>query len=116
MKDATNKEIISTLDVGVPILDERRCGNTTRLVDAAIQILFSGNICEVRDHVDNGKHYDANLYLFNAIMRRLSVEHAWSIKNSGVIASKQKLQIQLSAQRNFFPKVELGTGVTLNNI
>ena len=33
--------------------DNRRAGNTTRIVDMAIQLLFSGYCIYVNDHVDN---------------------------------------------------------------
>lgn len=50
----------------------RATGNTTRLVDNAIQIIFSGKICAVKDH-----HRDSNCDrdLFRKILRRLRVEH-----------------------------------------
>ncbi len=50
----------------------RATGNTTRLIDNAIQIIFSGKICVVKDH-----HKDSNCDrdLFKKVLRRLRVEH-----------------------------------------
>ena len=45
-------------------------GNTTRLIDNAIQIIFSGKICVVRDC---GRNQDSEL--FEKVVRRLRVEH-----------------------------------------
>ena len=48
----------------------RATGNTTRLIDNAIQIIFSGKVCVVRDC---GENQDSEL--FKKVLRRLRVEH-----------------------------------------
>ena len=47
-------------------------GQTTRLVDEAIQVLFRDGKVEVRDHYD---HPEAHKNLVRAIERRLKTEH-----------------------------------------
>ena len=53
---------------------ERRSGNTTRLVDNAIQILFNNQICIVEDHWTSTNN-TINSYLLNIIINRLKNEH-----------------------------------------
>lgn len=66
---------VSTLD-GFENLKSRRCsGNTTRLVDHAIQLLFEGKIVIVRDAWEYGRHKQANEHLFERIIKRMSFEH-----------------------------------------
>lgn len=60
---------------GVDIKPGRRVGNSTRQVDRAIQILFSGKVCVVRDHCQGGHHDGANRYLFDRILKRLNTEY-----------------------------------------
>lgn len=62
----------STLDF---INQDRRIGNTTRIVDKAIQMLFYGEEVIVEDHYQNGKHRQANEMLMKRIMMRLHNEH-----------------------------------------
>lgn len=67
---------VSTLEgMEDKLLSGRRHGNTTRLIDNAIQIIFSGNICVVEDHHDMGSHKVANKHLFDKILKRLNSEH-----------------------------------------
>lgn len=82
----------STLEDSV-ILEGRRVGNTIRLVDNAIQILFSGKICKVEDHVKNGENHFANRYLFKSIINRLSNEH--NLEGEDVIEDISNLTIEL---------------------
>lgn len=65
------KETVNCLD-GVLIKPGRRVGNTTRITDNAIQLLFSGNIVVVNDHYGNRQ---ADEYLAKEILRRLSQSH-----------------------------------------
>lgn len=62
------------------IVGGRRQGNTTRLVDSAIQDLFSGAKIKVLDHYDNGQNSKANLTLYNKILDRLNFEHKITTK------------------------------------
>ena len=82
----------STLD-GFEAIAKRRCGNTTRLVDRAIQILFSGKICIYLDHKDNGGDRQTNGYLLKKILRRLEIEH--SIKKEYLIIDKEKQEVEI---------------------
>lgn len=67
---------IARPDNGVVIYDRRRAGNSTRLVDGIIQLLFTTDtIVIVRDHYQDGKHENANKDLFNRVMKRLTHEH-----------------------------------------
>jgi len=80
--------------------DIRRDGNTTRLVDGAIQIILRGDICVVMDHPDMGRNKEANQYLFQLILNRLSMEHRQVIRN--IIFDKKELEIRL----NDLPRVK----------
>jgi hypothetical protein len=64
-------ETQSTLDEDY-IYDGRQVGNSTRLVDLAIQIIFTGKRCQVIDH--HGSR-EANENLAKRIMQRIQVEH-----------------------------------------
>lgn len=86
------RELRSTLK-DITTYSDRQCGNTTRQVDKAIEIVFNGDICIVRDHNENGINMFSNRLLFKKILRRLSYEHG--ILSSGLIINKIRLTIQL---------------------
>lgn len=65
----------------------RRSGNTTRLVDAGIQIVFSGHICVCKDH-----HMTGSQRLLELILRRLKVEHHLDT-NNGIKVDRVSLEI-----------------------
>lgn len=65
---------ISTLE-NVVITNNRRDGNSTRQIDKAIQILFNGDTCIVRDHHEGGTNIDANKKLYEHIIDRFFQEH-----------------------------------------
>ena len=65
------KEIVNSLD-GVLIKPGRRVGNTTRIVDNSIQLLFSGKRVQVVDHVHN---IGVDKYLLDQILRTLELIH-----------------------------------------
>lgn len=71
----------TTLENAIGITDIRRDGNTTRLVDNAIQILFKGKTCVCLDHYNRGNDKYANRYLFEAILHRLESEFYYGINN-----------------------------------
>jgi hypothetical protein len=58
---------------GVVLLDKRRCGNTTRIIDNAIQLLFQGYKVKITDHTGN-YHY-GSMYVFEKVIKRLGLEH-----------------------------------------
>ena len=77
------KETVSSLD-GVLIKPGRRVGNTTRISDNAIQLLFSGKIVNVKDHCDSEIAIE---YLAKHILDRLSYFHN--------LYDKEKIEIEL---------------------
>lgn len=87
-----NKIRISTLDCSQSIIlpNVRQIGNSTRLIDNAIQIIFSGYICVIRDHVNNNR---TNQFLFDKIMGRLESEHRGSVHRLNI--DKSNLEISL---------------------
>lgn len=52
--------------------EKRRSGRSTRLIDAAIQILFQQGYVRCKDHFD---HPDAHRILFEKVLRRIKSEH-----------------------------------------
>ncbi len=98
MNGKVPKEMQSTLEGMEGQLDyHRRMGNSIRQVDNAIQILYSGKICVVRDHWEDGTHERANLHLFDMILRRLECEHYLSklVKDKKIRIDKSRLEIEL---------------------
>jgi len=74
----------------------RRMGNTTRLADLAIQLLFEGKNVLCRDHHEWGANHDANKRLFDIVMWRLHLEHPWLIVDKKFVADKNALMISIS--------------------
>ena len=74
-----NIQRISTMD-GFEVNPTRASGNTTRQVDKAIEIIFSGNVCVVEDHADYITR-EASRRLFGLIMNRLKYEHPVVFEN-----------------------------------
>jgi hypothetical protein len=97
------------------ITPRRRDGNTTRLVDNAIQILFRGDICVVLDHHEWGRNHRANKNLFDAILERLHREHRFIFEQRRVKIDRGNLEIRF-VEDPIFDELKLGTGVNLNNI
>lgn len=97
IKDIT----ISTLDGMLLELSlERRAGNSTKLIDRAIQILFNGYTVFVQDHwVKSGPeaHEAASLDLFQKVLKRLASEHNldFLIKRELIQINKRALTIKL---------------------
>jgi len=91
--NTTSKEYESTAK-DVLFFWERRSGNTTRQIDHAIQIIFSGKICFVRDHYDTRQACE---YQFNRILKRLSLEHNLEslISKKYIRIDKNRLEIEL---------------------
>lgn len=65
----------SPLDAELVLSPYRRSGNTTRLVDNCIQIIFSGHVCVCEDHWEYGKNRLANKNLFERVLDRINKEH-----------------------------------------
>lgn len=68
-------EKTSTLDGFKGIKYGRARGNTTRLIDHAIQQLFDRKMIVVQDAWEYGRNRKANEHLFNCIIKRMSFEH-----------------------------------------
>lgn len=66
---------ISTLRCPSIKSSERKCGNTTRQVDYAIQRLFQGQTVKVEDHAHTGENSDMNKRLMDLIIERITLEH-----------------------------------------
>ena len=65
---------VSTLD-GMYFSSQRASGNTTRIINFAIELLFRGETIKVEDHHENGTNAMANRMLADRIMGRLVSEH-----------------------------------------
>lgn len=64
----------NTLDF-VDIKPGRKVGNTTRQINKAVELLFNGEIVEIKDHMENGNHIPSNYRLYELIRERLFHEH-----------------------------------------
>ena len=71
----------------------RRTGRTTRLVDQAVQTIFSGKRWTSFVHYQFGRNRQSNERLFQLVLKRLSAEHAW-ISNK-IEVEPQHLWIEL---------------------
>jgi len=71
---------------------ERRCGNSTRQIDAYVQELFTKGNIVVWDH-HNTPH--ATKFLFDNVVRRLSIEHPHLFSNKNIIIDANKFEITL---------------------
>jgi len=57
------------------IRSECRTGNSTRLIDLAIQLLYKGKEVLVKDDYKDGTGDEMNRYLLNKIVKKLEIEH-----------------------------------------
>ena len=91
------KKKVTTLEnmSGIIKFNTRRIGNTTRLIDRAIQIIFNGYICIVLDHHEYGGNRQANINLFNLIIKRLDSEHKYLLQNNLIKVNPNRLEIYL---------------------
>lgn len=64
----------------------RRVGNTTRIIDNAIQLLFAGHIVEASDHHHSD---DARSYVFRKILDRLSMQFRFQLERDYLIDTKK---------------------------
>lgn len=56
-------------------LPHRKCGNTTRQIDYAIQQLFTYGFVVCLDHNKSGEDRQSNIRLLRLVVRRLEIEH-----------------------------------------
>ena len=82
---------VSTLDNFNKFSYGRATGNSTRLIDHAIQLLFDGNIVIVEDAWENGTHEKANKDLFYRIIKRMNFEHS----NIKMIINRKELSLKI---------------------
>lgn len=71
------KDVANKVAKAVPVIEGgRRCGNTTRQVDAAIQALFKGAVIYCQDHSyeETGSSI-ANELFMDRIIKRIELEH-----------------------------------------
>lgn len=64
----------NSLNADVLLKPYRRAGNTTRIIDNAIQILFEEGEVLIRDHHYTGDK-EQNNYIFDKVLKRLNSEH-----------------------------------------
>lgn len=78
----------------------RRDGNTTRIVDNAIQLLFRGERVVMCDHHEGGINRGANDHLTEIVAKRLSIEH-------GIAVNSQPVRLMVEIENNsIFLKLE----------
>lgn len=105
-----DKEYESTLtNMYEFITHDRRDGNSTRLVDNAIQILYDDKVCLVRDHHEMGSNRQANQYLMDMILRRLSSEHnlAALIAEDRIRIDHNKLEIEFKPDPKYLAYIRV---------
>lgn len=97
---------ISTLD-GIDYFPwARRSGRTTMLVDRAIQIIFSGNTCVIRDHYKWGEDPRENKELFYKVIDRLTAEHGHLFQQGKIKINERGLKICIYDQElTFHPPI-----------
>lgn len=72
---------------------ERQTGKTTRIIDAAVQTLFTTGHVKVVDHNPNGSNY-----AYQKLMQRLRVEHAWMMDRQYMQYDNKKLTVTLTPE------------------
>jgi hypothetical protein len=68
-------EITKSTLGGIEILPGKGRGNTTRIINQAVEDLFKGYKLLVHDHFEDGQNRYANRSLLNSILDRLLYEH-----------------------------------------
>ena len=91
------KKVKNTLD-GIEFnYYQRSCGNSTKQIDLAINLLYNGYKVVVKDHWEGGSHRKANEDLFRRILKRLQFEHNLDllIKENKIKINKSEFTIEL---------------------
>lgn len=89
----TERKRVSSLQ-GVTLKSGRRKGNSTRVVDNAIQIIFDGGVCICEDTWECGQNRMANVSVYERIIKRLENEHQ-SVFKDRILLDRNKLEIAL---------------------
>lgn len=79
------KKVIDLLDCFTQGIFKEKAGNTTRLVDFAIQLVFNGYRVIIKDHKNNGNDSTANDCLYKKILRRLQIEHVQLLNDHRIL-------------------------------
>lgn len=79
---------------GAEIISGRKNGNTTRIVNNAIDLLFRGYVVRVEDHIDTGR---MRKYVLSNIIRRLQIEHRLT-KGQYDVRKERGMYIKLNLQ------------------
>ena len=90
-----NENVVDLL-YGFEPEEGRMRGNSTRLIDKAIQLLFEGKTVIVRDHHYNGKNSNKmNAMLFERIIKRIYSEHSPIIEKKRLVFNRKRLEIKI---------------------
>lgn len=107
------KEYMTTLEgMEKQLTSWRRSGNSTRQIDRAVQIIFSGKVCKVLDHHEMGTNERANKRLFGLIMERICMEHPNVVKHLNIDSGRLEISL-ISPDRKERIDITKG-GVDLN--
>lgn len=92
---------ISTLQCG-SLLPLRRCGNTTRQIDWAIQQLYNGKVVQLKDHHLGGTHLEANENMWKEVMKRLPTHDRAEVNTNTI----DRVVKQICFSREFLQELE----------
>jgi hypothetical protein len=77
--------------------EERMTGQTTRIVDEAIQELFTKGEVTVTDHMDPIKYPQCRMNAYDRVLRRLNIEHKAVIPGLKMDRKKYRMWLPMSA-------------------
>ena len=88
---------MSTISSILESTNKRADGNSTRIINNAIELLFQGYCVKVEDHFENGTSLKANRVIFVKLLDRLFYEHNLlrMIENKKIRIDHSKLEIEL---------------------
>lgn len=96
MSETKKEKVSSIYGIEHKITPKRMDGNTTRVIDNAIQILFNGDICVMQDHDKSGNNRKMNEYVFDRVLMRLQIEHKHIFDSGLVRYNKNRLEIYIT--------------------
>lgn len=93
----TKQKIVSSLTDDVEIRKGRRVGNTTRIIDNIIQLLFDDKIVHIQDHYGNDKESSnrADEHLLQQLLKRMEFQFHLSV-GQGIDLDKKNMLIRLT--------------------
>ncbi len=95
MATILDKELKDSLESFATGSFSRRSGNSTRLIDHTIQLLFSGYRVIVKDHYEGGESFALNLRLYKKIIKRIQMEHLHLLENHKLVSTNDNDQIEM---------------------